>query len=208
MEFGVENDESGKIKAVNVTEPGGAPIKPPPRKERKPRNNKKRDTEATGEGENKEESAPSAEEGDEKAKKQNGKRNSNNAPPFHDVIESDVKSEMEKNGLKLGRKTVVDLAMQESRIRLGENGNASIVLAAGVIGEGSFTCDAKGSVTFTWEHVLEYVDDKWVPGGMDKLMKSLSLVSGTCVSSGRKVRRISTHVYRFVFTTNRWSRSC
>lgn len=172
VEYEIETEEGGKVKAVNVTGPGGALIKQPPRRERRPRRSGKKEN-AENEDDAPQESAPPKKE----SKAKGGGRNT---PPFHDVIDSEVKEKIEASGLSLGRKTVVDIAMGDSRFRLGQEGYASEVVATGKVGEGTFTCDAAGVVTFTWERALEYVDEKWVAGGMKTLTTSVSLAGGTC----------------------------
>jgi hypothetical protein len=81
-------------------------------------------------------------------------------PPFHSVISEDVKTAVSARGLALVRNTV-DFAMDGGRIKLGQGGYASLVEAAGVIGEGTFTCDADANVVFTWERCLKFADGKW-----------------------------------------------
>jgi len=178
VEFDVEKEESGKLKAVNVTAPGGGSLKPPPRDRRRRTSRKGKE----GGGESGEEAVSGNEGG---AKKSSGRANGKKKeaatkqtrePPFHSVIEEDVKEKITAKGIDLGMKMTIDVADGDARVKLGQGGYAGLALASGVVGEGSYTCDKKGDVTFTWERCLEYKDGSWSPGDTDKLMKSISLV--------------------------------
>lgn len=178
MEFDVEKEESGKLKAVNVTAPGGGSLKPPPR-DRRRRSGRK----GKGSGESGDEAVVS---GDEGAKKSGGGRNGGKKketkprePPFHSVIEVDVKEQITAKGLELGQKMTIDVANGDARVKLGQGGYAGMALESGLVAEGTYTCDEKGTVTFTWERCLEYKDGEWSPGDTEKLIKTMSLVSGT-----------------------------
>ena len=148
VEFDTEKDENGKLKAVNVTGVGGAPLTPPPREKRRSRKK----------------TAPEVEK-------------PARDPPFHDVLNDNAKAKITEHGLKLVRNTV-DLAMGGARIKLGQGGYASLVDAAGVIGEGTFACDENGKVDFTWERCLKIKDGAWAMAEVKDLMASVHLAEG------------------------------
>lgn len=74
----------------------------------------------------------------------------------------------------------IDIALGDARIKLGQGGYAGLAHASGMVGEGTYTCSDKGLVTFSWERCIEFIDGKWTPGSVNKLLPSLSLTTGTC----------------------------
>ena len=203
MEFEVEKEESVKLKAINVTAPGGVSIKPPKRdRKRAPRGKGKGEGDALS-GESGDEATPAKEapvpkEKPEGAAKSNGRKKGGakegekkapaekkvateskpREPPFHDAIDEEAKASIKAKGIDLGRKMTVDVAFGDSRIKLGQGGYAGLADATGMVGEGTYTCDDKGLVTFTWERCLSYADGKWSSCDTGKLIKSLSLANG------------------------------
>jgi len=175
VEFEVEKEESGKLKAINVTAPGGGSLKPPPRDRRR------RGRKGKGSGESGDEAVSGDEEGKKGGGRNGGKKKESKPrePPFHSVIEDTVKEKIAAKGVDLGQKMTIDVAHGESRVKLGQGGYAGLAHAGGMVGEGTYTCDAKGNVSFKWERCLEYKDGAWSKGDTGKLMKSMSLVSGT-----------------------------
>lgn len=148
VEFEVETEESGKLKAINVTAPGGASLKPPPRRERRPKR-------------------------DDAEKSEPPKQRE---PPFHTVIKEELKEKIEQKGLELGEKITIDVKLGGARIKLGQGGYTALAHADGLVGEGTFVCDQDGTITFTWERALENESDSWKSCDVSKLMASLSLV--------------------------------
>jgi len=199
VQFEVEKEaDTGKLKAVNVTNKDGTPIVPPPRERR--RRAHKEDKKAEGNGA-KEEAADAAKasSGDEKKEdkpkktrqprknrgKDKGKEGEEKPPrapkepPFHAALEEDVKKKMEEKGLELGKRTTVDVAVGDTRIKLGQGGYAGCALASAVLGEGTYTCDAKGNVTFKWVRSLEYKDNAWKTGDPASLISTISLADAS-----------------------------
>lgn len=173
VEFETEKDESGKLKAVNVTGVGGALLVPPKREKRRQRKPKK-EAEGSG-GEGGETINTNGGKG-----RQNGKKKKEpvkKEPPFHDVIKPDIRTKITDKGLKLVRNTV-DISLGDSRIKLGQGGYASLVDASGMIGEGSYTCDENAKVVFAWERCLEFAGGKWQKADVSKLVASLCLTDG------------------------------
>jgi hypothetical protein len=157
---------------------GGEPLVPPPReKKRSARKPKVAGEEGAQSGDDKEADTNNNENG---ASKRNPKKAApvQREPPFHHVIPDDVKAEIAEKGLKLVRNTV-DLALGGSRIKLGQGGYASLIDSTCLIGEGSFTCDALGNVTFSWERCMQLsADGQWQTAEVSTLLASLSLADG------------------------------
>lgn len=197
VEFDIETEASGKLKAINVTSPGGESIKPPKRdRTRKPRPPK---TEETTNGENghdttveaNENSAPNKERNGRKKKPANKKTTAAPVapsatteptttkpprdPPFHDALTDDVKASIAAKGVDLGRKMTIDIALGGARIKLGQGGYAGLADARGMVGEGTYACDPSGNVTFLWERCILFSNGAWTPTTTESLLKSLSL---------------------------------
>lgn len=198
MEFEVETEESGKLKAINVTAPGGTSIKPPKRdRKRPPRKGKV----AAENGEPGEEEI--AVEGDAVKEKSGGGGGRNGRgrkstggekkpvtekaeakprePPFHDAIDEEAKASIKAKGIDIGRKMTVDVALGAARIKLGQGGYAGLADGSGMVGEGTYLCDSSGLVTFTWDRCLVYAaaDGTWTSSDTSKLLQSVSLANGT-----------------------------
>lgn len=205
MEFEVEKEESGKLKAINVTAPGGESIKPPKRdRKRGPRKAKSGTvSEESGDEMVETEEPKEKEVGAKNGRKKRGEKklaaetkvaekkpeSKPREPPFHDAIDEESKASIKAKGVDLGRKMTVDVAFGDSRVKLGQGGYAGLANATGMVGEGTYTCDAKGEVTFTWERCLTFADGKWSSGDSGKLVNSFSLANGTLTLlflSGRK----------------------
>ena len=167
VEFGIEKEESGKLKAIDVTAPGGGPIKPPKR-ERKRGPRGKKGGAAAAEGEE------GATNGNHAAAKEPVPRE----PPFHDILTEENKAKVVAKGVDLGRKMTVDVALDEARIKLGQGGYAGLAHARGMVGEGTYVCDEQGQVTFTWERCIQYTDGKWVKAETSELLQKFSLADG------------------------------
>jgi len=202
VEFEIEKEDSGKLKAINVTSPGGGAIKPPVReRKRAPRKDKDGNKSGESEDEDKDEGAtdeeggagPKDKRGDRKGPRRRTPRTPNKKPPansapsendapkkereppFHDIITEEEKKKIAAKGVELGQKMTIDVAFGESRIKLGQGGYAGLAHASGIVGEGTYKCNEKGLVTFNWERSLEFVDGKWTPGSTSKLLSTLSL---------------------------------
>ena len=181
VEFTIEKEESGKLKAINVTAIGGGPVQPPKRdRKRGPRK------QGRGGGDGGEAAPASAPAPAPVAavKTTNGgkggaaKEKPAREAPFHDVIKDDVKAKITEKGVELGRKMTIDVALDQARIKLGQGGYAGLAHAGGMVGEGTYVCDADGLVTFTWERCLKSKDGKWSQGEASELLKSFSLANG------------------------------
>jgi len=183
VEYGIEKEESGKLKAINVTSVGGGPVKPPKRdRKRGPR--KGRPSEEGG--------AEAAAATAAPAKKNGGKANGGGGgggdtpakekaarePPFHDVITEEAKKQIAAKGVDLGRKMTIDVALEQARIKLGQGGYAGLAHASGMVGEGTYACDEQGQVTFTWERCLKHADGKWSTAETSELLPGFSLANG------------------------------
>jgi cold shock CspA family protein len=197
VEFEVEKEDSGKLKAINVTSPGGGPIKPPSR-ERKARIRKERpgknddNADSAGEGKDAAVSDDGGEDGNTGGKGRAPGRRRNPRPPrkngdsadgpkkereapFHDVINEETKNKITEKGVALGQKMTVDVALGDARVKLGQGGYAGLAHASGMVGEGTYKCDENGAITFDWERCLIFADGNWAKADTSELMPSMSL---------------------------------
>lgn len=176
VEFAIEKEESGKLKAVNVTAPGGGPVKPPKReRKRGPRKGRGHGGGDAGGAE------PATAANGSNGKGGGGaaaKEKPPREPPFHDVIKEDAKAQITEKGVELGRKMTIDVALEQARIKLGQGGYAGLAHASGMVGEGAYVCDEDGLVKFTWERCLKHADGKWSLGDTGELLQSFSLANG------------------------------
>jgi len=131
VEYEIGHDDNGKAKAVSVTAPGGGPCFGP----RKARPNTRRRDGGKGAR------AKTAVKGPSKPKE----------PFWHDSLNDSVKELLEAKEIRKTTGTI-DVSVGDARVKLGTNGYSSIAHASGLLAEGSFTCDADGNSTFTWEH--------------------------------------------------------
>lgn len=132
VEFEIDHDDNGKAKAVSVTAPGGGPCFGP----RNPRPSTRR---RDGKGAH----AKPAAKGPAKPKE----------PFWHDSLSDDVKALLEEKDIRKTTGTI-DLSVGDARVKLGTNRYSSMAHASGLLAEGTFTCDADGNASFTWEHML------------------------------------------------------
>lgn len=160
VEFDIVTDADGKLKADNVTAPGGGPCTGPrrPRREKKPTTNEV---------------------------KKNGAAASKKQPeaPWHDVLSGDVKDSLTTKGIKHSTGTV-DVSIDKQRIKLGTRGYVSMASGDGILAEGKFTSAENGAITLTWEHVLKFEGDAWIGGSEDGLISSLTLTDDSVKSVG------------------------
>ena len=95
----------------------------------------------------------------------------------------EVKASIAAKGVELGRKMTIDIALGGARIKLGQGGYAGLADARGMVGEGTYTCDPAGNVSFIWERCLLFSDGNWNAASTDSLLKSLSLPKGMWIKS-------------------------
>jgi len=175
VEFEIEKEESGKLKAMNVTAPGGGPVKAPKRdRKRGPRKGGRGGGGGDADGAAAE---PAAAATNGKSGGGAAKEKSVREPPFHDVINEEAKAKITGKGVELGRKMTIDVALDQARIKLGQGGYAGLAHGSGMVGEGTYVCDSDGLVQFTWERCLKHADGKWSLGDTSALIQSFSLVN-------------------------------
>ncbi len=164
VEFEIGHDDNGKVKAVSVTAPGGGPCFGP----RKARPNTRR-------RDGKEARTKTAVKGPAKPKE----------PFWHDSLSDTVKGLLEAKNIRKTTGTV-DLSVGDARVKLGTNGYSSVAHASGLLAEGSFTCDADGNATFTWEHWIacNKASGVWAASGDNSgLPSAFNLGDGECLHS-------------------------
>ena len=155
MEFEIGNDDDGKVKAVNVSAPGGGPCSGP----RRSRNNRRREAG---------DAVPRAPKGPTKPRD----------PFWHESLSDDVKAALEQKEIRTSTGTI-DVSVEDSRVKLGTNGYSSMARADKTIAEGTFTCDVDGNASFVWSHCISF-DGEWAASAenMPSLVSSFSLSDG------------------------------
>lgn len=79
---------------------------------------------------------------------------------WHASLNPDVKSALETKGIRTTTGTI-DIAIGPTRIKLGTGGYSSAAHAAGILGEGKFSCENDGQATFLWENVVSFCNTEW-----------------------------------------------
>jgi hypothetical protein len=102
-------------------------------------------------------------------------------PPFHASLNDDVKKALTDKGLELGKRTTLDVAVGDARIKLGQGGYAGCAFASAVVGEGTYVCEPNGSITFNWERSLAYKNGAWTTNDPKSLLASINLSDGKFV---------------------------
>ncbi len=160
MEFEIGHDDDGKVKAVNVTAPGGGPCSGP----RRSRNNRRRETG---------EQTPRTVKGPPKPRD----------PFWHEDLSDAVKAVLAEKEIRTSTGTI-DVSVDDSRVKLGTNGYSSMANAGGIIAEGTFTCDADGNASFVWSHCISFSNGEWAASAetIPSLVSSFSLSDGKFIA--------------------------
>jgi len=169
VEFTLGDDDGGRVKAETVTAPGGGPCTGPSRRRernrRGPRNDEDENhNESEGEGDqHRENNEESNENGGGRARRRGNPRGppKPKEPFWHLVLSEDVTSSLETKGIRTTTGTI-DVSVGPSRIKLGTGGYASIAHADGILAEGTFTADADGIVSLSWDKCIEFVSGEWI----------------------------------------------
>ena len=173
MEFEVGKDDDGKLKALNVTAPGGGPCTGP--RARRMRNRKK-----PSDGEKKNKTATSSEEN---GKPRTIKEPRATIPPWHSVLTQEVKNAMRKKAIRTKTGTV-DISFEEQRIKLGTGGYAAMARADGMVAEGTFTTTNEGVISFQWDKAMVFEGGTWKSCGTDGLLATLDVTDDAVTQVG------------------------
>lgn len=187
VEFEIVTDADGKLKADNVTAPGGGPCTGPrpPRREKKPTEGEPvpeaavpittdATTEQTKKKKKKKKPSASANGKKKASTKAQGQR-------WHDILNDEVKESLTAKGIRHATGTV-DIAIDKQRIKLGTRGYVSMAHGDAILAEGTFIADENGVVTLTWEHVLKFVDGEWKGATADGIIGTFTLTDGNVAS--------------------------
>mmetsp|Transcript_16109 Transcript_16109/g.15537 ORF Transcript_16109/g.15537 Transcript_16109/m.15537 type:complete len:289 (-) Transcript_16109:190-1056(-) len=188
VEFTLGEDEDGKIKAENVTAPGGGSCTGP-RSTRRRRDGRRGNGTTEGEADGEDanpgdqvvegaENADNETTGNRRGRGRNFREKGPRSPPqpfWHEILSEDVKSALSTKGIRHSTGTI-DVAVGPARVKLGTRGYSSMVHADGILAEGSFTCDESGLTEFEWKSALKFVDE-WVT--MDDIPSLLSQLTLT-----------------------------
>mmetsp|Transcript_2341 Transcript_2341/g.5188 ORF Transcript_2341/g.5188 Transcript_2341/m.5188 type:complete len:270 (+) Transcript_2341:173-982(+) len=178
VEFEIGNDDDGKVKAVNVTAPGGGPCSGP----RKNRRNRHEGGKKEGIG------ARNGGGGGGGGGIRNSRGPAKPKEPFwHEVLNDSVKEALQGKGIRTSTGTI-DVSVGDARVKLGTRGYSSMAHAQGIIAEGTFECDADGNAKFNWEHCISFdsASGAWVatPDKAATLLSTLSLSDANVVPVG------------------------
>jgi len=138
VEFEIGKDDEGKLKAENVTAPGGGPCTGPRKIHPSRRSNDRRSASGT----------------DSKPRTTTKKEPQ---PMWHDILCEEVKQALKDKNVRTSTGTI-DISCGSARIKLGTRGYASIAHADRILAEGSFDCDADGNATFDWKRAIKFTD--------------------------------------------------
>merc|ERR1712157_346451 len=123
VEFTIGDDDGGRIKAENVTGPGGGPCTGPRKhRERKPSFDKPRRNNDYGR------------RGRYPSHNQRAPRSSE--PHWHAELNDNVKMAIESKGIRATTGTI-DVSIGSARVKLGTGGYSSMAHAEGILAEGS-----------------------------------------------------------------------
>jgi len=174
VEFTIGDDDGGRIKAENVTGPGGGPCTGPRKfRERRPR------TESGGRSESGGRGGRGGREGGGRGGRGGRGRERKprvSEPHWHADLSDDVKSALESKGIRAATGTI-DVSIGSSRVKLGTGGYSSVAHADGILAEGSFECDTNGDAKMIWERVIVFKNGAWANEDDPRLPTSLSLVN-------------------------------
>ena len=178
MEFEVGKDDDGKLKALNVTAPGGGPCTGPRtrriRNRKKPSDSEKKDKKKTT-------TASSEENGQPHTPKEPRAK----IPPWHSVLTQDVKNTLRKKAIRTKTGTV-DISFEEQRIKLGTGGYAAMARADGMLAEGTFTTTNEGMLSFQWDKAMVFEGGNWKSCGTDGLLETLDLTNDAVAQVGEE----------------------
>lgn len=178
VEFDIVTDADGKLKADNVTAPGGGPCTGPrrQRKEKKPVDAAAAPVAVAEKPAKKKQPAADSKNG---GKKKNGKKPQDQ--PWHEILKTEVKELLSSKSIRHATGTV-DVAIDKQRIKLGTRGYVSMAHADAILAEGTFAANEDGVITMTWEHVLKFSDGEWKGASADGVIGSFALTDGNIVA--------------------------
>lgn len=199
-EFEVLTDESGKLKAVNVTSADGSPCPgPEPRKRRPKKTASKGDGDvaaASGDDGDKENSGADKEKGKgrkPRRRNRNGKKGGDGAavtsgeetkkePSWETKLDDSVQQSLKSKKIAVNGGRAF-LAVGDARIKLGTDGYAALAHSSAVLAEGKWTFEPNGQVAFKWERVLKLNGSEWLVSSSDAeknaLVSAIKLTDGT-----------------------------
>jgi hypothetical protein len=205
-EFEVVTDDTGKLKAMNVTSADGSPCPGPEPRKRRPKKKDAKDTAsedddgAATSGDDKENGKEdeAGENGDKTKKPRRRRRNGAKKPsgkPSSGGEEAKKEEPSWEKGLDesvqkvmVSKNVTIDggrafLAIGDARVKLGTDAYAALAHSTAVLAEGKWTVVPSGVVTVTWERVLKLSGDEWVPSTVEAekavLLTEIKLADGT-----------------------------
>jgi hypothetical protein len=208
-QFEVLTDDTGKLKAVNVTSADGSPCPGPEPRKKRPKKSASGGAKSDGDAGaasvddgDKENGGADEGKGDEKGKSgrkprrrnRNGSKKGGNGAATTNGEESKKEDSWEKKldenvqeSMKSKKITVnggrAFLAVGDARIKLGTDGYAALAHSKAVLAEGNWSVVPGGVVTFKWERALKLSDGDWslstVDAEKDALVTEIKFTDGT-----------------------------
>jgi len=170
VEFTIGEDDGERVKAENVTAPGGACCTGPSSRRsrgnrRKPVEGGNADTDETVEGGNEQGDAATPSKGRRGNGQSRGRGGAAKTPRdastfWHASLNPEVIAALETKNIRATTGTI-DVSFGAARVKLGTGGYSSVAHADGVLGEGTFSCDNDGQATFIWDKVMAVSDGDW-----------------------------------------------
>jgi len=183
VQFTVYTDDEGRYKCKTVSATDGSPCIIPKRPARKRGKGDKKEK-----GENKEENekhngeSAKAEESAASKKPAVAPKKAGREPRkrFDSGFTEEIKEKLKEKKFDM-RQTSILVIVDKARVKFGPDGYAALANADGVLAEGKFTCDDKGTVALEWTNMLKYEDDEWKPqdeAAREGLVKSFNWSDG------------------------------
>mmetsp|Transcript_31609 Transcript_31609/g.48388 ORF Transcript_31609/g.48388 Transcript_31609/m.48388 type:complete len:258 (-) Transcript_31609:401-1174(-) len=200
VEFTLGKDDTGKIKADDVTAPGGGPCTGPrpPRRRRQNRDDEDEEdgTEDDTVGDQQQDDQQQQQDAKAGGRRGRGGGRAGGNPGrggrggratnqtnvlWHSNLEASVVERLKANNIRCSTGTI-DISVDKARVKLGTRGYASSAHADKYLAEGQFVHTPEGQVTFTWERCIQFDADEWKPVALDQIQSvfvpSLNLTDG------------------------------
>lgn len=174
VEFTIGEDDGNKVKAENVTAPGGGVCTGPSSRRSRGSRRKPKDQE-NADGGNENDGTTNASSGRERG---NSERTPRDTSTFwHASLNPEVKAALDTKGIRSSTGTI-DISIGNARVKLGTGGYSSVAHADGILGEGTFSCEVNGKATFVWEKVMVFQNGEWATttAGECDLPRNCSLI--------------------------------
>lgn len=94
---------------------------------------------------------------------------------WHHRLDDEVKDSLQGKGIRMSTGTI-DIALDQWRIKLGNDGYSSCAHADKTLAEGEYVCSENGMVEFAWGHCISFIGGEWISKDSNDMFTSLSLL--------------------------------